>query len=177
MGKTWFGICRPCKTAEVYVLFRKAGINIGEIRTQQFIDIILTDNHDDTWGQYGGTEEFTKTLRLRKHLDRMEELFRNAGLSADTYYQWECVDVDSVQNDFLVLTSKYNREYNTADEAGKAAIRDAGFAMAEKMRKYDLSINEGTRSPKFDSPDQVTIAPSIWKTILNSDGTPIFQED
>ena len=107
----------------------------------------------------------------------MTELFRNAELATDTYYQWECADVDSVQKDFLVLTSKFLRNYGSADEAGKAAIREEGFTMAQKMRKYGLNISEGVRPPKFDSPDQVTVAPCIWKTILNSDGTPVQPEE
>ncbi len=140
---------------------------------REFIDLILTDDHDDTWGQYGGTEEFSKSLRFRKHLDRMTELFRNAGLATDTYYQWECADVDSVQKDFLVLTLKFNTEYNKADEEGKAAIREEGFTMAQKMKKYGLSISEGIRSPKFDSPDQVIFPPSRWKILVGSDGIPL----
>ncbi|MBQ3901554.1 MAG: DUF4838 domain-containing protein, partial [Clostridia bacterium] len=142
-----------------------------------FIDIMLTDENDDDWLQYGGTEEFAKSLRFRKYLDRMTELFRNAELATDTYYQWECADVDSVQKDFLVLTSKFLRNYGSADDAGKAAIREEGFTMAQKMRKYGLCISEGVRPPKFDSPDQVTVAPCIWKTILNSDGTPVRPEE
>lgn len=142
-----------------------------------FIDIMLTDENDDDWLQYGGTEEFAKSLRFRKQLDRMTELFRNAELATDTYYQWECADVDSVQKDFLVLTSKFLRNYGSADDSGKAAIREEGFTMAQKMRKYGLCISEGVRPPKFDSPDQVTVAPCIWKTILNSDGTPVHPEE
>ena len=144
---------------------------------REYADIILTDDHDDGWLQYGGTEEFQKALRFKKYLGRMEELFRNACLATDTNYQWECADADSIQVSFLSLTWKFNTSYNSADEAGKAALREAGFAMAEKMRKYGCTVSEGVGSPKFDSPDQVTLPPSLWKKVLNGSGNYVGPGD
>ena len=139
---------------------------------REYAGIIMTDESDYGWLANDPVDTFSRAMGFRKYFTRMEELFRNAALATDTYFEWENVDSDCAQVAFLEMTVKFNRGYSSADEEGKAALREESFKLAEKMRKYRLDVSEDVRWPKFDSPDQITVAPNLWKTILNRDGTP-----
>ena len=135
---------------------------------RDYIDRLIAAESEycDGWIDYDDkTKELSRAMRLRKLFSVFEEDFTEAALLADTAYGFECVSIDRIQFDYIVLELRFFREFGKGSDEVDREIQNVAYELYLKLRKYGITLNEGRRRPDFDGPESITVPPSKWKLL------------
>ena len=127
---------------------------------RDYIDRLIAaeGNICDGWIDYDDeTKELTRAMRLRKILPVFEEDFTKAALLSDTAYGFECVSIDRIQFDYIMLEYRFFREFGKGSEEVDREIQNTAYELYEKLKKYKIALNEGRHFPAFDGPEAITV--------------------
>lgn len=134
---------------------------------RDYIDRLIEaeSRYCDGWMDYGMGKELDRSFRIRKYFDDFDSDFTNAALLTDTAYEFECVSIDRIQLDYIILEYRFVREFGKKGEEVDREIRNIAYDMYLKFRKYGMKMSEGAPCPVFSSPEDITVPPSHWKYI------------
>ena len=127
------------------------------------LDRLLKFEDDDDWMNSMNLPVLTKAIVYKKDYGAFRADFTAAKMNADTAAAWENADIDQIGTDFLELEMIWGIEYRRASPERQAEIREASFELARRIRKYGIKMNEGGRTPRFESPDDITTGPAEWR--------------
>ena len=135
---------------------------------RDYIDRLIESEGDicDGWIDYDDvTKELTRAMRLKKILPVFEEDFTQAALLSDTAYGFECVSIDRIQFDYIMLEMRFFREFGKVSDEVDREIQSEAYELYGKLREYGITLTEGKKYPYFDGPEAITTPPSDWKLI------------
>ena len=127
------------------------------------LDRLLKFEDDDDWMNTMNLPVLTKAIVYKKDYGAFRSDFTAAKMNADTATAWENADIEQIGTDFLELEMIWGIEYRRASSERQAEIREASFELARRIRKYGIKMSEGGRTPRFESPDDITTGPADWR--------------
>ncbi len=142
---------------------------VGAIRDYETLKAGFRDC--DFWCDAPGEEIFSKCIKWRKDFGRASDDFTTAALMTDSYFGWDSVNLDRMQVDYLRISYDYSTAQRKGDAEGLRRAQTEAYELVEKMRSYNLRLDENRELPKFTGPDEITESPAYWRYILNPDGT------
>ena len=125
----------------------------------------------DFWCDAPHDEVFSKCIEWRNEFGRACGDFTDAALMTDSFFGWDSVNLDRMQADYLRISYEFALAQRKKDEAALRKAQVEAFELVEKMKSYDLVLDENRQLPKFSSPDEIVESPAFWRYIINPDGT------
>ena len=108
-----------------------------------------------------GNAVFFQSLKLRSVIDTIVGNFNEAMFLAETKKQFENIECNYIQFEFVRLTGIFDKLYNSDDPADNKLAQDLSHDLQDKMQKYNVILSENFQYiPDFD---EFTVRPELWR--------------
>jgi len=108
-----------------------------------------------------GTAVYFQSMRLRSVIDDIVGNFKDAMLLAETKKQFEAVECNYIQFEFVRLTGIFDKLYKSDDPADNQLAQDLSHDLQDKMQKYNVILAE--TFPYIPDYDTFTVRPEYWR--------------
>lgn len=116
---------------------------------------------------FADNQIFFQYLRLRGVIEDIIANFNDAMLRTETKEQFENVECNSVQFDFVYLNGVFDNLYKSSDPADNELAQELSHALQDKMQKYNIILSSHFQYiPDFDT---FTERPEFWRVLEKVD--------
>ena len=110
-----------------------------------------------------GNAVYYQSMRLRTVIDTIVGNFNDAMFLAETKKQFEDVECNYIQFEFVRLTGIFDKLYKSDDPNDNQLAQDLSHDLQDKMQKYNVILSENFQFiPDFDT---FTKRPELWRHI------------
>jgi hypothetical protein len=112
-------------------------------------------------GYFSENQIFTISMKLRNVIDDILADFYNAMYLAETKEQFENVECNYVQFEFVYVNGIFDKLYKSSDPADNELAQSLSHALQDRMQKYNVILSEHfTYIPDFE---HFTVRPERWR--------------
>jgi len=112
-------------------------------------------------GYFSDNQIFTISMKLRNVIDDILADFYNAMYLAETKEQFENVECNYVQFEFVYVNGVFDKLYKSSDPADNELAQSLSHALQDRMQKYNVILSENfTYIPDFE---HFTVRPERWR--------------
>jgi hypothetical protein len=128
---------------------------------------LWTDNATGCFGfQYGTgyfseNQMFMTAMKLRNVIDDILVNFKDAMYLAETKEQFNHIDCNLIQFEFVYVTGVFDKLYKSSDPADNELAQSLSHALQDRMQKHNVTLARNfAYIPDFDT---FTVRPEHWR--------------
>jgi hypothetical protein len=112
-------------------------------------------------GYFSDNQIFFQYQKLRKAIEDILANFKDAMYLAETKEQFENVECNYVQFEFVYVNGVFDKLYKSSDPADNELAQSLSHALQDRMQKYNVILSEHfTYIPDFE---HFTVRPERWR--------------
>jgi len=108
-----------------------------------------------------GTAVFYQSMRLRSVINDILTNFKDAMYLAETKEQFDHIDCNLIQFEFVYVTGVFDKLYKSSDPADNELAQSLSHALQDRMQKHNVTLARNFEYiPDFD---EFTVRPELWR--------------
>ena len=118
-------------------------------------------------GYFSDNQIFMVAMKLRNVIDDILDDFYNAMYLAETKEQFNHIDCNLIQFEFVYVNGVFDKLYKSEDPADNQLAQDISHTLQDRMQRHKVRLGGNFNYiPDFDS---FTVRPEFWRMVEKSD--------